>query len=531
MEHHVALDHDLSIRTTEELMTKVKEQRLASTSHPIVYEVNTRVLVRELEQRTGERVTLGTIPDAVLDEWADFGFDAVWLMGVWTTGDIGVAIARSHEGLQTEFRHALPDYRTEDIVGSPYAVKAYTVAAALGGDQGLLHLRKRLRDRGLSLFLDFVPNHTARDHHWVTRHPEYYVHGASDDDQRQPDYFFKTASANGEVVLALGRDPNFPGWTDTAQLNIFNPATRHAMIVTMQKIASMCDGIRCDMAMLLLTEVFRNTWGDLALGAGTDVPEQEFWSEAIRSVKNDFPSITFLAEAYWEKEWQLQQLGFDYTYDKKLYERLSREGAAAVYDHLKAEKEYQRRSVRFIENHDEQRAAQLFIPEAWHRAAATVIATVPGMALVHEGQLDGRRVRVPVQLNRRVVEEDTPHVRSFYDRLFATVTHPVFRKGTWELLRVKPAWYDNFTSYNFLAYMWRLEEVGTRLIVVNYAPHIGQCYIELNLEGLKGASIEFRDLLGTASYVRERNALSTKGMYFDLPGYGLHLFEVVSHRS
>jgi glycosidase len=528
MEHHVRVHHDLSIRTTENTMKNSAEQRLASTNHPLVYEVNARVLLRALEEETGEQQTLGDIPDSVLNQWEDLGFDAIWMMGVWTPSAIGVEIARTHEGLQQEYKRTLPDWSAEDVAGSPYAVKSYTVPPKLGGDQGLIHLRKRLRERGMALFLDFVPNHTARDHHWVGRHPEFYINGATGDATRQPAYYFVTGTDAGESVLAYGRDPNYPGWTDTAQLNIFNPATRRALVVALQKIASMCDGVRCDMAMLLLNEVFRWTWHDRT-GSSNEGVTEEFWAEAIATIKAEHPAFLFIAEAYWDKEWQLQQLGFDFTYDKKMYERLSREGAASVYDHLKAEMEYQRRSVRFIENHDEQRAAQAFSPEPWHRAAATVMLTVPGMVLLHEGQLDGRRVKLPVQLNRRPAEEEAPHVRAFYERLLTTIGHPVFRKGTWELLRVKPAWYDNFTSFNFLAYMWRLEGEGTRLIVVNYAPHIGQCYIELNLEGIKGASIEFRDLLGPASYVRERNALMTKGMYFDLPGYAVHVFDIMPH--
>jgi hypothetical protein len=256
----------------------------------------------------------------------------------------------------------------------------------------------------------------------------------------------------------------------------------------------------------------------------------EFWGEAIRTVRDDFPEFKFIAEAYWDKEWQLQQLGFDYTYDKKLYERLSREGAASVYDHLKAEPDYQLKSVRFIENHDEQRAAQAFGSEPWHLAAATIMSTIPGMALYHDGQLSGMKVKLPVQLRRRPSEQPSQALTSFYKRLLPIVADPVFRVGQWRLLHARPAWHENYSWTDFLAFWWQEEKHGARFIVVNYAPRVGQCYIELPLESFESLSIEFRDLIGPAVFSRERSKLVSRGMYFDLPAYGFHVFEVVASR-
>ena len=508
-------------------MKTMPDLRLHKTSHPVIYEVNTRVLVRELERSSNEPVTLGTIPDDLLDEWASLGFDAIWLMGLWATGDIGRRIALAHEGLRNEYRQVLPDFREEDVIGSPYAIKAYSVSLDLGGNQALLELRKRLRQHGLGLILDFVANHTARDHHWVTRHPEYYVNGKEGDEVRQPEYFFRAKTAKGDAVIAYGRDPNYPGWTDTAQVNIMRPEARRAMLVMLKSIATLCDGVRCDMAMLLLNDVFNKTWGEVKANPDGRAPQNEFWADAIRTVREEMPDFKFIAESYWEREWDLQQLGFDYTYDKKLYERLAREGASSVYDHLKAEMDYQRKSVRFIENHDEPRAAQVFSSEPWHFAAAAVMATVPGMVLFHEGQLAGSKVKLPVQLGRRPVETGSPQLRSVYRKLLGIISHPVFREGNWKLLRIKPAWSENYSWTDFLAYCWCRKGLGARLLVINYGPHPGQCYVEFGLEEISGNTVEFRDLMSPVTYVRERSGLETKGMYFELPGYGLHIFEIL----
>ncbi len=496
-------------------------------AHPLLYEVNTRVLLSELSASEGKRVTLASLPDRVLDDWASHGFDAVWLMGVWTTGALGRQIARTNPVLRESYKTVLPDFSDKDVLGSPYAVKSYTIPREFGGKQGLLSLRKKLEKRGMGLLLDFVGNHTARDCAWVVQHPEYYVHGREGEDVTSPDYFFRTRTSKGEMVLAYGRDPYFPGWTDTVQLNYWNPAVRREQQRLLGQIASLCDGVRCDMAMLLLREVFGRTWGDHVDLGGVQPEEGEFWKETIDRVKANWPNFIFIAEAYWNLEWQLQQLGFDFTYDKILYDRLLREGAASVYDHLKAEITYQQHSVRFIENHDEPRAAHVLPSEAWHFAAAVVASTTPGMMLFHEGQFEGSRIRLPLQLGRRPVEAVRPAIKSFYRRLLSCLKAPALSDGDWHLLTIRPAWNENHTWTNVIAHCWRGKNGEARLVVVNYAPQNSQCYVDVRPEVLSSPRVGFRDLMGDAVYVRERAALSTRGMYFDLPGYGFHLFEVL----
>lgn len=495
-------------------------------SRPLLYEVNIRILLNELSRAAGKKVTLGTIPDEVLDGWARSGFSAIWLMGVWGTGTLGRTIAQEHPYLQEEYRKALPDFTPDDVIGSPYAVQSYTASATLGGNDGMRELRKRLGERGLSLILDFVCNHTSRDHPWVFQHPEYYIHGKAGDESSEPLYYFKTATSAGERVLAYGRDPTFPGWTDTVQLNHCSALARRALVQTLSQVADCCDGVRCDMAMLVLNNVFMLTWGERTTPVAGERAQGEFWKEAIEATRKSHPGFLFMAEAYWNLEWDLQQLGFDYTYDKVLYDRLLREGATAVRDHLKAERDFQKRSIRFIENHDEQRAARALPSEAWHYAAATVIATVPGLLLLHDGQLEGRTVRVPVQLGRRMNEPVSKRTASFYKRLLSCISDKVFQKGEWRLLSARPAWQENPTWQNFLAFWWQLNATAARLVVINYAPLTGQCYIEIPLDLIERSPVEFRDLMGEAVYVRDKAGLTMKGMYFDLPAYGIHIFSV-----
>jgi hypothetical protein len=498
---------------------------LLVTAHPLVYEVNARVLLKELSVREGKRITLGTIPDDVLQDWADQGMDGVWMMGVWATGPIGVKIAREHEGLRGEYKKVLTDFSDDDVIGSPYAVQAYEPPKELGGFKGLSTLHRRMEEFGLGLILDFVCNHTARDHDWIVSHPEYYVQGSAGDDRVRPDAFFRVRTDKGDRVIAFGRDPVFPGWTDTAQLNYNSVAVRRAVIEEIKNIAGYCDGVRCDMAMLVLNDVFHRTWGDLAMREG-GAPVEEFWKEAIRTVKAEMPHFVFAAEAYWSLEWELQQLGFDYTYDKVLYDRLLHEGASSVREHLKAEISFQKHSVRFIENHDEPPAALSLPSDPWQYAAATIASTVPGMILYHDGQFEGRSVKLPVQLGRRPAQAVNERTRSFYKRLLSCLTSEVFKKGEWRLLTMRPAWHDNPTWQDYLAFWWQAPSGAVRLIVVNYAPHNSQCYVDLPEQSLVGSPMEFRDLMGSAVYIRERNGLVSKGMFFDLPAYGIHIFRV-----
>jgi glycosidase len=274
---------------------------------PSLYQINTRVWLTELSDALGRPATLDDIPDAELDRLAAIGFDWIWLLSVWQTGDAGRRVSRTNPEWRAEFQETLHDLREEDIAGSGFAITGYDVHDLLGGDAALARLRERLRARGLRLLLDFVPNHTALDHPWVEVHPEYYIQGTNRDFADAPQNYTFIKRKQGDLLLAHGRDPYFAGWPDTLQLDYGNPATQKAMIAQLVKIASQCDGVRCDMAMLVLPDVFERTWGRRA---------PLFWPDAIRQVaRESVPGFCFIAEVYWDLEWTMQQQGFDYAYD------------------------------------------------------------------------------------------------------------------------------------------------------------------------------------------------------------------------
>src|SRR5262249_13143212 len=131
--------------------------------YPSLYQINTRVRLTDLSRSLGRPATLDDISDAELDRLAELGFDWIWLLSVWQTGSAGQRISRLNRGWRSEFEETMPDLREEDIAGSGFAITSYMVHPGLGGEAALARLRQRLRQRGLCLMLDFVPNHTALD--------------------------------------------------------------------------------------------------------------------------------------------------------------------------------------------------------------------------------------------------------------------------------------------------------------------------------------------------------------------------------
>ena len=483
--------------------------------YPTIYEINTWVWLAELSRKLCKRIDLGCVPAAEWDSLAAFGFAAIWFMGVWQRSPAGIAIANCNQNLLADFRRALPDFRPQDNVGSPYCVRGYVVDDHLGGPKGLAHARQELAKRGLRLILDFVPNHVAPDHPWATDHPEYFIQGTTDDLRNDPASFIQTERA----VIACGRDPYFPAWPDVLQLNAFQPDLRNTVVETLSDIASQCDGVRCDMAMLLLNSVFERTWGSRAGSR----PATEYWDDVIHAIKRANPNFLFIAEAYWDLEWELQQHGFDFCYDKRLYDRLEHEEAESVRLHLCADATYQNKLLRFLENHDEPRAASTF-PPAKERAAAVVTSTLSGARMFHEGQFEGRKVRLPVFLGRRPDEPTDKALQDFYRRLLIAINHPAFREGDWRLCE-RTGWPDNSSFQNVVAWTWRLND-DRWLVVVNLSDSTSQARVKLGWNDIAGNQWLLTDRLAGVSYQRAGNDVSGEGLFVELGPWAYHFLRL-----
>ncbi|MGH9345562.1 MAG: alpha-amylase family glycosyl hydrolase [Terriglobia bacterium] len=484
--------------------------------NPHLYEIHTWAWLDELSVREARLVTLASVPDQEWDRLQSLGFDFVWLMGVWKHSVAGRTIARTSPCYFSSYDEALPGWTMNDVVGSPYSIQDYIPDPRIGGWKDVDAAREKLHRRGMKLILDFVPNHTGLDHPWVSSHPEYYIQGSLDQFRRNPSAFFLSERESSAIFIARGKDPHFPAWPDTAQLNYFNPATREAMLGVLRAIAAHADGARCDMAMLLLNDVFTKTWGPLLRGVAA--PGDEFWPAAVAAL----PGFVWIAEVYWDLEWRLRQLGLTFTYDKRLYDRLRAAPPQDVRACLKANVAWQSRCVRFLENHDEPRSAAAFDADKLG-AAATLVATLPGMRFYHHGQLEGRKLHLPIQLSRAAAEPLNAQIHDLYGKLLAITSADAFHAGDWVLLEQRAAGDTSFQ--NLIAYQWRRGGV-VKIVAVNLssAPARGNFMLSAAIDSAR--EYIFHDQLHGKSYEWRGEDLIRSGLFVRLDAFQSHIFEV-----
>ena len=476
-----------------------------------MFEVNTAVWLGEVSRRVGHRVTLGEVPRGEWDALVRPGVNVVWLMGVWQRSEAGRAIALLDDGLRRSWSTSLPGWADSDVVGSPYCIRDYVPDALVGTWADLKHARGQLRARGARLMLDWVPNHMAPDSPWLEREPAAFIHGTPADLTADD----KAYVAVGTGVFARGKDPYFAPWPDVVQVNAFAPQLRELAARTLTRIAEHADAVRCDMAMLMLDDVVRATWGDRA---GQPLPTQ-YWTDVIARVHERNPDFRFVAEAYWDREWDLQQLGFAYCYDKRLYDRMRGGDPGAVRGHLGAPLDYQARLVRFLENHDEPRAATTFLPAGYERVAAVAIATLPGMTLWHQGQAEGRQVFCPVFLGRRPDEVPDADLAAFHHQLWALAAR--VRVGQWSLRPVH-GWPDNPSADRLAAWTWT-DGDRLSLVVVNLSEARADGMVDVGHGAAAGRRVRLTDLLDGTTYERDGDDLAGGGLYVARDGWGAHV--------
>ncbi|MBL8147622.1 MAG: alpha-amylase [Anaerolineae bacterium] len=489
---------------------------LNSGGKPVIYEINTAVWLNSLSAQAGRPVTLADVPEVVIDALAAPGITMIWLMGVWERS----AFSRQHAlKYKHEYLGALPDMTDEDVIGSAYSIRAYEVAAAFGGREALAVFRRQLQARGLKLMLDYVPNHVGPDHAWADE-PGFTVRGkAADAEQRPGDFFLHRTKTGRRIVLAHGRDPYYPGWADTVQLNAFNPALRAEITRTLLDIASQCDGVRCDMAMLFLNDIFARTWA----GFVKQKPGREFWAEVIPAIRAEHPGFMFLAEVYWGKEAELLALGFDSVYDKVFYDRLVKGEIAELRTHLNAPLAYQQHVMRFVENHDEPRAFAAFGPQRSY-PIATILLTVPGGVLLHEGQFISRRAKLPVQITRAPEEPVSADLLAHYLRLLQETASPVYQQGEFTLFSFLPRSANKAANASLLAYGWRLAD-EYRLVIANLGSHPADAIVDLSpWVGASGREWRLTDIFDGADHSAREADLAHEGLRVSLQAYASHIY-------
>jgi hypothetical protein len=273
------------------------------------------------------------------------------------------------------------------------------------------------------------------------------------------------------------------------------------------------------MAMLVMSDVFVRTWGDRVGPA----PSTDYWPTVIPAVREAHPGFLFLAEAYWDLEWSLQQQGFDYCYDKRLYDRILHGPAEQVRLHLLADNDYQHGLVRFVENHDEPRAVSAF-GASRSQVAAVAALTQTGARLVHNGQLEGATVHLPVFLGRYPAEPTEESLLAFYRSFLTALADPTFRHGSWQLCD-RSGWPGDDRYQNLVAWYW---EGDTRwLIVVNLSDESAAGRIRIRSDDLGGRLWNLVDATHPtpSSYARSGDDL-INGLFVELDAWQWHMFRI-----
>ncbi|MBP7796891.1 MAG: hypothetical protein KA059_08975 [Elusimicrobiales bacterium] len=493
-------------------------------TNPHLIEINTKIFLNSMRAKySSPDMTLSLIPD---DEWLrlkHLGFDIVWLIGVWKSSEISAAISRDEEFLRDFVKKTSSDMNV--ISASPYSVVEYTLDSFFGFEWELKALREKLNSMGLKLYLDFMSNHMAIDSKFSDDCIDCFVTADYDDYIKNKDAFCEKKVGDKIYYIAHGRDPNFPCWKDTIQLNYFNPKTREKMISELIKISDLCDGVRCDMVMLSLNDVHESVWGWLLKKRGFKKPETEFWQEAVSAVKSLDPQFVFIAEVYWGLEWKLQQLGFDYTYDKVFYDRLKNMGAEEVRGHLRAERLYQKKSVRFIDNHDEEPSLISFNDKRRALAAAVMISTVKGLRFYNHMQLNGIKIKVPIQISDfvNISDYEDLEVKKFYEKLLKIADHPAFHGGEWELCDVLPVSDSDRSFINVIAYKWTQMRT-IKIIVVNYSNENSGARINIQLKS-KGDVVTLYEEFSERFFSYNINDISQGLKIENIPPYNFYIFD------
>ncbi len=477
--------------------------------YPSILELHTKIWLETLSSEYGRKINFDCFPEEEIRKIQESPFDGFWLMGIWKRSLEARKKAQNCTGLITAGNELLQGFDPQkDIDASAYSIPEYTIESSFGTREGFLGFKKKIEPK--KIILDFVPNHTSRDSSLILQKPWIFMEG-DESLLIQGEAFLK----NGKII-AMGKDPNFPAWNDTAQLDYSKVETREVMTESLKSITELCDGVRCDMAMLVTNDVFSRTWNKTM-----ETPE-EFWKKAVAEVKHLKEEFLFIAEVYWGMEWELQQQGFDYAYDKTLYDRLKYGENEAVFGHFHAEKVFYQKLVRFLENHDEERASSVF--KNGNLFSASILTyLLPGMRLFYEGQAEGRKRRSPIQFTRWPEEKSDPETFLFFQKMLNLIAEEALHEGRWTLLKIYSPEEQGFSGV--FSFQWSYKDVDI-LAVVNNTPFHKSGFSILEKIHAEEGTIFFKDVFSDKVWEREKESVMDSGLYFELEPHEFKIYKV-----
>lgn len=401
--------------------------------HPCLYLINTRLWLDQLSKKYETSITIDKVPST---EWQPLfdKYDYFWFMGIYKESNASRQYAQKWS---FQSRYALPDLDPDkDVAASPFAIPEYSPSHSIVKNwEDWDKTVDFLHQNDKKVIIDFVPNHLALDSELAKTHPEYFIRGSESQYYSNPDFYFPLLAADQKnYYLAHGKDPNFPSWADTLQLNYGLPQVHKYMSEILQNLAFHSDGLRCDMAMLLNPATFLRTWGwTLSEEQKKYLDVHSFWAENIPFIKKNInQDFKFIGEVYWDQDYLSQY--FDYLYDDRFYKGVTG-SPLDLKNHLgelltSRDNKNPCRHALYIENHDEERSVKN-LGEKRARAAAFLAAIIPDtMFIVNQGQEKGWKIRPPMQINRFPTEVDNPQIQKFYQKLFNLINSPLYKSGT-----------------------------------------------------------------------------------------------------
>eukprot|EP01029_Cantina_marsupialis_P008916 TRINITY_DN2089_c0_g1_i1.p1 TRINITY_DN2089_c0_g1~~TRINITY_DN2089_c0_g1_i1.p1 ORF type:complete len:535 (+),score=149.07 TRINITY_DN2089_c0_g1_i1:81-1685(+) len=512
----------------------------SAPKNPFMLEISTRPFLYGLSQYYGRDIKLRDIPDGELKAIKDQGYDMVWMMGMWKLGQYGLNHDRTDSNLLKSFSHTLPGYTQDDIIGSPYAITEYVVNPDIGSEYDLQVFRKRLHSMGLLLMLDFVPNHSAVDSPYVSSNPEWYVH-APDGDHDPSKY-----KQIGDSWIAYGSDVYSGQWTDVLQFNWWNPDfVENFVTPTLKKIARLADGVRCDMSMLVLNDVFEKSWGSIIGPHGYYRPSYEPWKRVLGKAKDVNPNFVVIAEAYVygitkpAEDIFLRNVGFDFTYEKQVLDRLKQQHPDWLKGWLNWRKNDLDKGVHFVENHDEDRAAATLGGKSQALSGAQVAFTLPGMRMAFHGERYGYKNKLDVHLRRAAYEEIDFVFQKQYDNLMRVIAGDYMMKnGTWEMLNIPTNKFAEMSENHYeneneadggavwapeKLLSWRWYSNGMkRMVVANFNNDRTSGNIQVDISG-NGMKV-VKELLSGQVWKRDAQTMRD-GFYMEIPAWSCQIVE------
>ena len=481
---------------------------LIECKHPILYEISTRPWLYELSKKYEKSIKkLKDIPLEEFDYLQENGIEIVWMMGVWKLGSYGLEFDK-----KMDYSSFLPNWTEDDVIGSPYAITEYTCNPNIGTDDDLIWLREELNSRNMKLMLDFVPNHSAIDAPTASK-TKLYIRAPVGE---------KDPNKYTEDGLAFGRY-NFEAepWKDVIQWNYWEEETRELMKNNLMTVLSFADGVRCDVASLMLNDAFGETWKKELNYWGYKRPETEFWEYAFKEVKAKYPKAIIMAEVYGDSEIEsLYKLGFTYTYDKELLDKLM--GTSSdVNDYISQRTaKYWNHSAHFVENHDENRVVYNMkgnIEKS--KAAGTIAATLGGLIFMNHGQWSGYKNKLEIHLRRGAYEMEDFGVKRYYKRLMQIIQNSAFKiSGFYYIDDISGEKKKDFVGY--------IREDGDDhyLVVVNYSETAGCAQVPIyNIEG-KG-QIGLHEVIDDVGYIRYIDNIKEDGLTVCLYPWQTQIFQ------